>query len=206
VNDLKDEFGEVVGQLLEYTYARVPSERRTKGQNLAMDSAYAWAHSLIVPEFQAKTEVTELTHQGDSASCDAVRLVYQLEGQLQLDISQTVFAIEILLRPWPWPVEWRGNDPKLVNRFARQFFRDSGRLNLRLDKQRDAVSLGSQAPSPTVRRAERDWLDSLRWWCDGKMLGFVILKRTGAGQAVLPTLDLRSNLVWFQMLERSRTG
>jgi len=209
VNYVKDEFGEVAGQLLEYTYARVPGEQRTKGESLAIDSSYAWSQSLIVSEFQPATQVVELIHQGDSATCDAVWLSYRSEirfATLEIEISQSIFLIDISIAPKVWPAEWDGVEQDVVNRFARRFFRDSGRLNLKLDKRRNGVSLGSQVPSPTVNRADRDWRDSLRWWLDRETLGFVVLKRTGSGQAVLPALDLQSNQVWFQMLERSRTG
>ena len=207
-NYIKAELGEVSGQLIEYRYQEIPKEQRTKGQREALVSAHGWLQSIGAAQLQPTLEANDLIHNGDSTSCDAVRIAYALTyqfGELALEISQTIFVITVTIVPRPWPANWKDNSLEAATVLAQRFFRNSRKVNLRLEKQLDGVSLGRQAGPESATLETGDWLETLQWWCDGTTIGFVLLKRTGPGQSVTPSLDLESNKVWFQMFERSRT-
>jgi hypothetical protein len=209
MNFIKTELGEVCAELLEYRCQPIPEEQRTKGQREAIVSARQWLESIATPEFQPPAAAVVSIHSGDASTCDAVRIEYSRAyqfGELAVVVSQTVFVITVTISPRPWPGAWRDNSLEAATLIGRRFFSDPTRISLRLEKQGKGVSIGRQDSAHAPSREARDWLDTLRWWCDGTTVGYVFLKRTGAGQAVLPSLELEPNKVWFKLFERPRTG
>jgi len=207
VNAIKAELGTVVGQLLEYQFQPVPQSQQRKGQRSAATSAKGWVESIIVDSFQPHENVPAGFHNRDQGTCDAVEFHYYVgvgAGQLDLRIRQTIFVLNISVKPKVWHSTWQGRPERAATELSSRLFLHPDRLNLRRIKASSALTFGDQIISAAKSSDEIDWLDTLRWWSDGTEVGFTVLKRTGAGQAYVTSLDLQPNQVWFDMFERPR--
>lgn len=207
VNEIKSEFGTVVGQLLEYKYEAIAEGRRTKGQEEALVSAQGWIESILAPYFQPKGPVLEQFHNHDAATCDAVQIRYPVgpaPGELELLVSQSLFVITVSVLPRVPPSSWRSRNEEPATEFAGRLFKQSERIKLRLEKERNGVLLGRQVIAENAGPGQMDWLDSLTWWLDGTSLGFSVLKQTGGDQPAITSSDLQPNQVWFRMFEQPR--
>lgn len=208
--DIRQEFGDLPAQLLGLDYAPVRMDQLRPGELRAVESAEGWAATLIALDSRPNAETPVSIHRGDTLNtCDSVRLSRQFEGTiptLAIEISQSLFVVAISLRAQQWPVEWMAESDEDVTRIARRFFKDSGRLSLKISKRVNGVLLGSQDMEQRLPPSSRDWRDSLQFARDAETWTFFVLKRTGFGQMVLPSFELPSNLVWFDVLERRRTA
>jgi len=207
VNEIKHEFGAVVGQLLEYSYEAITVERRTRGQAQALMSARGWIEAMLAPDVQPKRNVVERFHNHDANSCDAVEISYlagPTSGELELRVSQTLFVTTVSVGSrTPQSIAALRNADS-VSSLARRLFNQPQRINLRLDQERNGVLLGRQVIAENAVRDRLDWLDTLTWWVDGTSLGFSALKRTGADQSARTSGDLQPNQIWFGKFEQSR--
>ena len=207
VNEIKAEFGEVVGQLLEYRYEAIPRGRRTKGQEQALISAGGWVETLLSADFQPKGTVLEQFHNHDATSCDAVQISYPVgpqSGELELRVSQTMFVTTVSVFSRVPQAAWRLRNEEAAAQFAGRLFNQAPRIKLRLETERNGVLLGRQVMAENAIRAQLDWLDTLTWWLDGDSLGFSVLKRTGGDQSARTSADLEPNREWFSKFEQPR--
>jgi hypothetical protein len=121
-----------------------------------------------------------------------VRSRYVWAGR-QVDVAQTfcVFSVTIA---WPKPSDEAMTD--FIQKVGRTLLADSLRF---VPQAKDTVGdtvFGNQTPTMPPPQ-NPDYIDHMRWWCDGTRVGFVTLKveRT-PGRAVMSWVR-ELNLVWF---------
>jgi hypothetical protein len=208
VDDVKAEFGAVVGGLLEYPYENIPPESRTKGQKEALGSARGWVESVLRSELHPLARTTEEFHNQTPGTCDAVRLRYPVRvgsNELEVQVSQTVFVLTFSFLPVAAPPsEWQLVNEEAMTRFARSVLQQPQRLDLQVTNRRNGAVLGRQAPREAAFSNEIDWVDTLMWWSDGQTVGFAALKRTGPDQAAKTSASPGPNQFWFRMFETPR--
>jgi hypothetical protein len=83
---------------------------------------------------------------------------------------------------------------------ARRLFRHSERLRFTVSTQEGGETTGCQDSSGIPYR-NYDWLDTIQWWSDEKLVGFEMLKRTGPGQGTIVRPELEGNRTWFAKFE-----
>jgi len=198
-NSLRDHFGPVASQLFEYEYQASAEPQRTPGQGKALVSARGWIESVLSERFQPSSEPAVFTHAADSGTCDAVQHRYTVStgsGDFNIYVSQTVFLVGIAVAPVAAPAN---TDLAAI---ARSLFQQPDRLNLITGKQTAEGAMGHQGAA--ARPGAKDWIDSIRWWTDGRMALFTLLKLTGANAGAKASDSLEANRFWFQMFERPR--
>jgi hypothetical protein len=178
---------EVASQLLTYPFQQ--SER--KGVREAIQIARQWLEEIFKEPWWPGYAVRPLVHDGDNASCDAVKFTYRAsdtEGALAITVFQTLFFIVVTVANGP-----AGKLNALD--VARRLFNYTERLNLTA-----ATETTGHQVSDGVSFRDNDWLDTIQWWSDEKLVGFEILKRTGPGRGTIVRPELEGNRNWFARL------
>jgi hypothetical protein len=200
---IKSEVGLVVNQLLNYDYQEIPLEHYTEGQKKAFVSSKQWLESVFVAEFQPKMNVVEMIHRRDKNTCDATLVKYEVDGY-EIQVSQTIFIISILVVSKNTPSTKDGDIEQMVTSLAQKLFQYPERLKLTVKSKKNGVSFGNQTIEKGKISKEHDWLDTIRWWSDGKQISFIMLKLIPYQAAVIST-DLNPNQIWFERFEKKRT-
>jgi hypothetical protein len=182
----------VPNQVLEYLYQ--PSER--KGVPDAIQVAGQWLQEIFKEPWWPSDSVHHLVHHGNGGSCDAVKITYRASdaaGPLTITVFQTLFLIVVTVA--------RAPGSKLdVLTLGRRMFRHSERLRFAVSMQEGLEATGRQ-DSRGVPYCNYDWLDTIQWWGDEKLVGFEMLKRTGPGQGTIVRPELEANRTWFAKFE-----
>lgn len=199
--------GVLVAQLLDYSFVEIAADQQTKGQQQAARSFNGWLDTLLTVVSKPGEGVLPVFHLNDDTTCDALRIEYALgvnEEQIKIRITQTVFIINILVATQEWPASWLENRQVAATALAQRLFQQPERVNLRLLGNDQGVWFGEQIIDPGQSSAERDWLDTLRWWSTERLMGFVLLKSSGAGQAARVSAGFQPNHKWFERFEKPR--
>jgi hypothetical protein len=182
----------VAGQALEYLYQ--PSDR--KGVPDAIQVAGQWLQEIFKEPWWPSDSVHHLVHHGNGGSCDAVKITYRASeaaGPLTITVFQTMFLIIVTVGGAP------GAKLDALS-LARRLFRHSERLRFTVSTQEGGETTGCQDSSGIPYR-NYDWLDTIQWWSDEKLVGFEMLKRTGPGQGTIVRPELEGNRTWFAKFE-----
>lgn len=202
-----EKIGTLAAQLLDYSFVETPEDQQTKGQKQATRSFTGWLNTLLTIPPKSEDGVVPAFHVGDGVTCDAMRVEYTLgtnEEQIRIRLTQTVFLVQVVIAPREWPAEWLDNRQSAALALAQRLFKQADRINLRLLGNEQGVWFGEQIIDPGQSSAERGWIDTLRWWASDRVIGFVLLKSTGAGQAARVSADFQPNQKWFDLFEKPR--
>ena len=178
--------------VLAYPYQ--PSER--KGVPDAIQIAGRWLQEIFKEPWWPSDSVHHLVHHSNDGTCDAVKITYRARdaaGPLTITVFQTLFLIVVTIGREP------GAKLEVLN-LGRRLFRHSERLRFTLLTQAGAEATGCQESSGVPYR-NYDWLDTIQWWSDEKLVGFEMLKRTGPWQGTIVRPELEGNRTWFAKFE-----
>ncbi len=175
------------GELLSYEYRNESGV----GVPAAVQLAGQWLQEIFQEPWWPDNKVRHLVHQGGGTSCDAVAVRYRAgdaEAPLEITVLQTVFYIVVAVSR-----ESAGKpDP---GELGRRLFSRSERLQLAVLTQEATGATGRQVSNVAYR--DCDWLDTMEWWSDENLVGFEMLKRTGAEQPSIVRPEREANLTWF---------
>ncbi len=178
----------ISNELLGYEYRDETGE----GVAAAVQLAGQWLQEIFQEPWWPDGSARHVVHRGGSASCDAVAISYRAgdaSGPLEITVFQTVFYIVVAVI--------QGTAGKLdPGTLGRRIFNHPERLQLTVLTQQETVLTGRQA-SNGVPYGNYDWLDTIQWWSDANLVGFEMLKRTGAGQPTIVRPEREANLTWF---------
>jgi hypothetical protein len=179
-------------QLLEYRY----ESSEEKGVSDAIQVASQWLQEIFKELWWPDASIRHLVHHGNGVSCDAVKIDYRAgdsAGPLTITVYQTLFHIVVTVGIDP------ADKPNPL-RFGRRLFNQADRLRLMVSSREGTRAMGYQ-DSTDVPYRDCDWLDTMKWWSDGNLMGFEMLKRTGPGQGTVVRPELEANLKWFARFE-----
>jgi hypothetical protein len=179
----------VAKQLLGYKYSEPESEMP------AIQVAGQWLEEILAEPWWPDPAIPYLIHRGDGETCDAVKLIYRVTdraGALAIVACQTLFVVALTVVAEP-----PSRKDMQPEELARRLFNYPERLHFVTTGHTPKGAVGRQQ-SNGVSFANCDWLDTIRWWVDGRLTGFEMLKRTGPEQGTIVRGSVEGNRAWFQ--------
>lgn len=166
------------------------------GSAAALLSSRSWVEALLKPEVSPPPDTPFVAFAQEEHRCDVVRARYKA-GPHAIEIAQAHYLISITLKEYPSHAGESAQ--KTAERAARLLFRKDDHFHF-LQTEADAKREYGRQDAEGIGRISREWphwLDQLRWWRNGKDVGFLTVKANGAPTRAVLSPEEHANRHWF---------